>query len=211
MFAGCDRDDDVTPIDPAYQLFPAGFFSLGYQEQYILSGVATNSGSTFQGTHIELNEGNTMFDNQTAIRVRVQNEWTDENSIPFENGAFSFYSTESSNRKLLGTEDLFTQDVFILANPEVIPETAEIGDSGVIGIDTNASNETITQTWSLDTAPSGRAYLIFATEVRDATGAVTFIGNTTYEIEQNGNRVSMTILFDVKALDDPVNWTGTKI
>jgi len=76
---------------------------------------------------------------------------------------------------------------------------------------TDNSGNVTTLTWELQSASNGRAKLIWASEVKDALGNVTIEGNNAYEIESNGQRHSMTILFDVKIFADPVSWVGTKM
>ncbi len=206
-FSSCE--EEPTDEEVAYQLFPNGYFSTGFREEYNLTG-QSQSGATFTGTHLELTQSVTSFNGQQVVPVRTQNDWDDENSTHFINGTIAYYSQDASNRTFIGSKDIITNVDLLNNNLQNIPITAKIGESGMIGAFPDLVGNTLSQSWKLQQGSGEMAWLVWEAIVRDVNGAIISEGNTSYEIEPDGTRKSITILFDLKVLADPVNWTGTK-
>jgi len=213
FLSSCGSSDPQSPepTEVSFQLFPNGYFSTGFREEYNMTGTSPG-GLMLQGTHLELTQAATTFNGQQANPVRIQNDWTDTNtSQMFSNGSTEYYSTDAASKMLIGTQDLLTSTIGVPASMTVIPQTAKVGDSGTHATYTDNFGNTTTLTWTLQDAGNSQARLVWASETRDVNSVLLIEGNTSYVISENGTRQSMTILFDVKALADPVSWTGTKI
>ncbi|MGH1365950.1 MAG: hypothetical protein ACRBF0_20495 [Calditrichia bacterium] len=213
FLSSCGGSDPQSPepTEVSFQLFPNGYFSAGFREEYNITGTSP-SGLMLQGTHLQLTQTATSFNGQQANPVRIQNDWTDTNtSQMFSNGSTEYYSTATDNKTLLGSQDLFTMVIGIPVSAAVIPQTAKIGDSGTHASYTDNLGNTTTLTWTLQDAGNNQARLVWASETRDVNSVLLIEGNTSYVISENGTRQSMTILFDVKAFADPVSWVGAKI
>ena len=208
--SGCSSNESSDPEDTLYQLFPNGYFSEGFREEYGVSGTSP-SGLTLEGTHLELTAEEQSFNGEQVSVVRTQNDWVDnQTNQQFSNAALSFYSTVSADRKLVGSEDLITGVVSSSTSEERLPESASIGESGLVGSYTDTAGSSIMQTWRLEEANDGFAKIIWASQVRDDQGNLILEGETAYIIDRDGNRQSLELLFDVKQLNDPVSWVGVK-
>lgn len=206
---GDDDDDDNVSAEIEYQLFPDGYFSAGFREEYSMTGIST-SGVEFAGTHLQLTQSTTSFEGQQVNPVLSQSDWTDTNGGAFSIASLAYYSTDPNNRTLVGTEDFLTKVSSTTSNPENIPVTAQIGDSGQVGTFTDVFGSVTTQTWELESADDGLAKVTWASETRDVLGTLVVEGHTGFVINQDGVRQSLSLLFDIKAFADPVTWVGTK-
>ena len=213
LLLSCGGSDSQSPepTEVSFQLFPAGYFSQGFREEYSIVGTSPG-GLMLQGTHLELTQAATSFNGQQSNPVRIQNDWTDTNTNQmFSNGSTEYYSTDVDNKTLLGSQDLISSVIGIPTSAAVLPQTAKIGESATYATYMDGAGNVTTLTWALQDAGNNQASLIWASETRDVNSVLLIEGNTSYVINTSGARQSMTILFDVKALADPVSWVGTKI
>lgn len=213
LLTSCSGSDPQSPepTEVSFQLFPAGYFVQGFREEYSIVGTSPG-GLMLQGTHLELTQAATSFNGQQSNPVRIQNDWTDTNtSQMFSNGSTEYYSTVSDNRTLLGSQDLISSVIGVPTSAGAIPQAARIGESATYATYSDGAGNVTTLTWALQDAGNNQALLVWASETRDANSTILIEGNTSYVINTNGMRQSMTILFDVKALADPVSWVGTKL
>lgn len=208
---GDDDDDDNNDVSAEieYQLFPDGYFSAGFREEYSMTGINT-SGVEFEGTHFQLTQSTTSFEGQQVNPILSQSDWTDTNGGAFSVASLAYYSTDPNNRTLVGTEDILTKIVSTTSTTENIPITAQIRDSGQVGTFTDVFGSVTTQTWELQSADDGLANIVWASETRDVLGTLIVEGHTGYVINQDGVRQSLSLLFDIKIFADPVTWVGTK-
>jgi len=209
-FSGCDSNESDEAPEDSYQLFPSGYFSEGFREEYTLSGTSP-SGLMLEGTHLELTGEQQSFGGEEVSPIRIQNDWSDtQTSEQFSNASFSYYSTDAENRRLVGSEDIIAG---IISNSDAatrIPVSAGIGESGMVGSYLDTAGGAITLTWRLEEADGEFARLVWDSQVRDGQGNLAVEGYTAYIIDQNGARQSIELLFDVKLLNDPVTWVGVK-
>jgi len=153
-FSGCGGDSTnstTTPTDQkTYQLFPNGYFSTGFIEEYSITGT-DESGVVFaRGTHLELTQQTKTFNNQQVIPIRVQNDWTDVNSGA-EGATLVLSNYAISNEHLLiGEENLINGITSTGSNLEAIPSTAKVGDSGSMGSYADNIGNTTEITWRLE-------------------------------------------------------------
>ena len=213
---GCGEDSGDGNNNPAqsnektYQLFPAGYFSPGFREEYVITGTSP-AGLNLQGTHLELTQQTKTFNGRQVVPVLDQNDWVDTQSgDSFTTASLSNYSTDPANLNLIGTEDVLTAVITVFADPQGIPTTAKIGDSGTIATDTASDGNTVVKTWRLEADAGDFAKIYWQSTVSDNAGNIIADGNNAYVIDEMGNRQSMTILFDFKPFNDPVSWIGRK-
>ena len=214
VLPACSDKESTAPDDDnttEFRLFPAGYFSTGYREEYNMSGSSTN-GETHTGTFLVLTQSNETFNGTQAVSVLSQADWIDVST----NAAFSSvieekYTTNANDRRRLGSENVLTTVINTATGNDVIPQTAEIGDSGTIGVYSDAFGNTEAITWELESAGSNRAALTFNTNVNDVNNNLIFSNEITYEITANGNRQSLTQSFFNPLLNITTDWTGTKL
>ena len=206
--SSCDSNESNETLDALYQLFPDGYFSEGFREEYTLSGTSP-SGLLLEGTHLELTEEQRSFGGEQVSPIRIQNDWIDtQTNEQFSNASFSFYSIDPENRRLIGSEDIIAGIVSNSNAINRIPVSASIGESGVVGSYLDTTGGTITLAWRLEEASGEFARIVWDSEIRDGQGNVVVEGYTAYVIDRTGDRQSIELLFDVKLLNDPVTWMG---
>jgi hypothetical protein len=202
-------DDPTSSKNPSYQIFPDGYFSAGYREDYTLSGVS-DSGPTFTGSYTLVTQSPKQFNNEQVVPIQIFNEWFDQLNTRFSSFGNTNYSTDLNNLQIIGFEDLGINSSSILTDRSSIPKTAKINDSGILGTFQDNLGNIITYTWALEKADGNNASIVFASTARDPLGNLVIQGNTTWIINSSGQRQSLTILFDFIPFNDPVRWTGVK-
>ena len=210
VLSSCDANESDDIPNEMYRLFPNGYFSEGFREEYMLSGTSP-AGLRLEGTHLELTESERSFDGEQVSPIRIQNDWIDtQTNEQFSNASLSFYSTDSANRRLIGSEDIVVGIISNANTIDTIPVLASIGEAGMVGSYLDTIGGVITLTWRLEEADGEFARLVWTSEVRDGDGNLIVEGYTAYLINRDGDRQSLELLFDVKLLNDPVTWTGVK-
>ncbi len=204
--SGCDNGAEND--DNSFALYPPGYFTEGFRQEFVMTGSAP-SGLTTSGTHLLLTQASEVFNGQQTTAVRTQNDWTDSNGGSFSAGALDFYTTDAGSATLLGFRDLLSLIESTNTSPGTLPLSAEPGDSGSVGTFSDAGGNRATLTWELQDVSDSQARVVFSTTVRDALGAVVSEGEVAYVIDRDGRRSGVSILFDVKAFNDPVSWTGS--
>jgi hypothetical protein len=182
-----------TPTDAnlAFQIFPAGAFSSGYTETYQLSGSDT-VGGTYTATLSATTQPQTTFNGQPAIPVQSLVKITNNQTGAFVTGtSIGYYSTDSGSRMYLGFTDNTTNTTYTAVSLNVIPQSAKIGDSGVVGT-YSGGGETDQISWQLTNANNGLANLV-TNNTTTISGNLQWSGEHSYVIDQSGNRKSLTI------------------
>src|SRR3989344_963773 len=182
-----------TPTDTnlAFQLFPAGFFSSGYTETYQLSGSDT-VGGTYTATLSATTQSQTTFNGQPAIPVQSLVKITNTQTGAFVTGtSIGYHSTDSGSRMYLGFTDNTTNTTYTAVSLNVIPQSAKIGDSGVVGT-YSGGGETDQISWQLTNANSGLANLV-TNNTTTISGNLQWSEEHSYVIDQSGNRKSLTV------------------
>jgi uncharacterized repeat protein (TIGR03803 family) len=190
-----------TATNIAFSLFPSGYFTNGNTQTFNLTGSDT-VGDTFTGTlvtttqapsqHVGLPPTYTL-EPVTPVQGVLNLINTKANATINSTGT-DFYSTDVTNLMYFGWDDSTSH--FNPMSMSVIPQTAMIGASGVIGAYSgNGSDvgQTETYTWQLTNAYNGLANLTIANSTYDGS---TFVASEadTYLIDQQGNRQSVTIV-----------------
>ena len=216
-FSGCGGDDSTnsttTPTNQkTYQLFPNGYFSTGFREEYSITGT-DESGAVFaRGTRLELAQQTKTFDNQQVIPILVQHDWTDINlGAEVTTSVLSNYSTGNELR-LIGEENLLDGITSIGSNLSIIPSNAKVGDSGSIGSYVDNIGNTTEITWRLEAGTGDFAKVFIKSVIKDSAGTILFVGDGGYVIDESGNRQSITIFVDFRWLGGiKQNWDGVKL
>ncbi len=182
-----------TPTDTnlAFQSFPAGYFSSGYTETYQLNGSDT-SGGTYTATLSATTQAQTTFNGQPAIPVQSLAKITNTQTGAFVTGTSTeYFSTDSGSRMYLGYRDDTTNTTYTAVTLNVIPQSAKIGDFGIVGTYSGGS-ETDQITWQLTNANSGLANLV-VNNTTTISGNLDSSEEHSYVIDQSGNRKSLTV------------------
>lgn len=199
VLTGCvDSNNRFNPTDPdtIFNLFPSGYFEVGYSEAYELSGF-DNNGITQTGIFSVDAQSQTSFNSELAIPLLVTLE-----PGGFQTGLFptstkiEYFSTDSNDLRNLGfTNTLFGSTSFFAFSTSAIPVTAKIGDSGQIGTYIDIFGNENIRTWQLGDGGDGRARLVFVSTTRDNSGFRLSSSEEEYLIDQNGDRVSVRLRF----------------
>lgn len=203
--------DETAQTTQSFRLYPTDYFEPGYEATYELDGWDSN-GETYTGRSTVLTDYATNFEGTTAVPVRTQSRWYDASGAFFYFGNEAYYAKNPSNRRVVGAQDLSTGEYTDLVHNEVIPQVAEIGDTGVIADLRYESGLTTTYTsWKLESAPNGKAKLIIETEVYDFYQ--TFLWEDTYTlvIDHDGRRDSYSTKHTNALTNLTVYWQATKI
>ena len=139
-----------------------------------------------------------IFIVQPAIPVLTALQVTDANTGSFSTTTKTeFFSIDSNDLRDLGFSNLlFGFTPFFAFSSAAIPATAKIGDSGEIGtyID-DFGTQNIIKTWQLEDGGDGRARLVYFSTTQDFRGFRLSSIEQRYLIEQNGDRISMSLRF----------------
>jgi hypothetical protein len=178
-----------TDTNIAFQSFPPSHFSAGYKETYQLTGNDT-AGGTYTATISVTTLAQSTFNSQPAIPVQSLVNITNTSTGAFVTGTgTSYFSVDSASRMYLGFTDSdgITHTAVSL---NVIPQSAKIGDFGTVGTYTGASESTQI-IWQLTNANNGLANQVLS-ETTMISGNLEFSEETSYVIDQSGNRKSVT-------------------
>ena len=199
VLTGCvDSGDSFNPSDPdsIFTLFPSGFFDVGYNETYDLSGFDNNGISQVGFFSVEI-QSQTFFNGEPAIPVSIALQVAGaQTSLVSTTAKIEYFSIDANDLRDLGfTNTLFGFRPFFAISSAVIPATAKIGDSGEIGIYIDGFGNEIIKAWQLEDGGDGRALLVFFSTKRDNFGFRLSSIEERYLIEQNGDRVSVGLRF----------------
>ena len=196
IIQGCSSGggDSAPPTAPdtVFQLFQPGAFTVGFTETMNYTGTDT-AGGVWNGTISDQTQSESTFLDQPAIPILSQVKLTNTaNGEVISNIGTAYYSTSASDRRYLGYSDSFTSTVS--ATTTAIPETAKIGDFGVIGTYTDNAGSVDVQSWRLDDGGSGRAKIVQLSTEKDQSGTLELSTTTTTLIDTSGNTISRTLV-----------------
>ncbi len=195
-----------TDTNLPFSIFPSGFFTSGYTETYQLSGSDT-AGGTHIATVSRATQAQTTFNSQLAIPVLVLITITNTTTGAFISGTKTdFYSTGSTSRMLLGFTSSTT--TFLPVTINVIPQSATIGDFGVVG-SYIGGGETHQITWQLTNANNGLANLVVNSTITIA-GILDFSEEDTFVIDQQGNPSFLTIKVFLASIGVTITVSGNR-
>jgi hypothetical protein len=186
-------DGDINTVT-SFSLFPPTYFTT-YNETIELAG-SDNTGDEYILTVTEQTLDETTIPGEPAISIGTRTDL--ENTTTSQNISLtqtSYFSTSATDRRFLGTDEIRPVPA---EAPTVIPQTAIIGASGVIGRYGNNSGEVESSSWRLEDGPNGRANLIYQFDYTTSSGDPTGSETQTFLIDVSGNRFSVTVeFFDV--------------
>ena len=191
---GCSSDDAPPATDPAtvFQLFEAGSFTAGFTETSNFTGTDT-AGGVWSGTISEQTQSQSTFLGQPAIPILAQVQLTNSaNGAIISNIGTGYWSTSASDRRYLGYSDSSTATVS--ATTAAIPETAKIGDFGVVGTYTDNSGSVDVQSWRLDGGTSGQAKIVQLSTEKDQFGNLEVSSTSTAVIDTSGKTLSRILV-----------------
>ena len=182
--------DDFVPTDPntVFQTFPPGYFTTGYSDTVNYTGTDSR-GDVYTFTGSVQTQAQTTFLGEPAIPLLAQVQITNTSTGGFaSNTGTTYYSTSASDRRHLGYSD--SSETTVSATTFAIPQTATIGDFGVVGTYTNNAGEVDDQSVRLDDGGNGRAKLVILSTKRDQFGALLISSTSTTLIDTSGNPIS---------------------
>ena len=183
-------DDALPPTDPGtvFPLFNAGQFVAGYTDTITLTGSNTE-GDTFTGSFSVQTQPESTFLSMPAIPFLTELQLSNTKTGDFvATLGTSYYTTLATDRHYLGYSNLSV--TISSAVREAIPQSAKIGDFGVIGTYTDNAGNVDAQSWSLDDAGGGFANRVELSTVTDPSGKLNSSSVTTSKIDANGNLLS---------------------
>ncbi len=206
---GGGGDSAPPPTDPAteFQLFQSGAFTAGFTETINYTGTDT-AGGVWNGTISDLTQPESTFLGQPAIPILVQFQLTNTaNGAVISDIGTSYWSTSASDRHYLGSSSTSTTTVSAIT--AAIPETAKIGDFGVIGTYTDNAGSVDVQSWRLDDGSSGRAKIVQLSSESDQFGTLEVSSVTTTLIDTSGNTISRTIVIFFADINETLTLNGS--
>ncbi len=195
-----------TDTNLPFSIFSSGFFTSGHTETYQLSGSDT-AGGTHIATVSRATQAQTTFNSQPAIPVLVLITITNTTTGAFISATGTdFYSTGSTSRMLLGFTSSTT--TFLPVTINVIPQSATIGDFGVVG-SYIGGGETHQITWQLTNANNGLANLVVNSTITIA-GILDVSEEDTFVIDQQGNPSSLTVKIFLASIGVTITVSGNR-
>ncbi len=196
LIQGCSSggDDTPPPTDPStvFPLFDAGQFVAGYTDTITLTGTNT-VGDTFTGSFSVQTQPEDTFLGTPAIplltTLQLLNTTTGSGA---SNSGTSYYTTSATDRRYLGYSNLSV--TFTSTVTEAIPQSAKIGDFGVIGTYTDNALNVDAQSWSMEDAGGGFANRVELSTVTDQFGKLNSSSVSTTKIDANGNVLSYKLV-----------------
>ncbi|HHI92056.1 MAG TPA: hypothetical protein ENK04_00870 [Gammaproteobacteria bacterium] len=214
LISGCGGGGNSTPnlsvgglptdtsID--FKLFPDNYFT-NYDVSAALTG-ADNQGRTYTGNTTEKTLNETVFLGDPAIPVQTDMVFTISNGGFGAASLTSYYSVDAGDRRFLGSRNNNVETVSATTTP--IPETANIGDAGVIGTYIDNSNAETSLSWKLEDGFNGNAKLVLSNVTNDQSGVLDNTFTTTYLIKPDGSRLSVELKTFNANINTEVTLTG---
>lgn len=184
--------DSTTPTDPdtVFNSFPPEFFT-SYNKTFNFTG-SSNLGDTLTATFSQQTMSETVFLSTPAIPILTQQQVTNTKTGAIANAVGNaYYSTSASDRRYLGHDG---DTVTVSATTSPIPETAKIGDIGVIGTYTQNDGSVTTQSWRLDDGSNGRGELVLLFTHKDQFDNLEYNETQKYLIDTSGNVLTMSVV-----------------
>ena len=197
---GCSSgggDSAPPPTDPTteFSLFAPGAFTAGYTFSMNLSG-SDSAGGTYTGIMATQTQAQSTFLGQDAIPALLQLQLTNTTTGASINSTTTgYYSTLASDRHYLGSSDSTQTTVSALTT--AIPETAKIGQLGIIGTYTYNTGDVQEQSWRLDDGGNGLAKYVVQSTFKDQFGSLLQTTTTTATIDSTGvSHGGQIVIFD---------------
>lgn len=181
-----------TPTDTNidFPTFPQNYFS-SYNKTMTLNGSDT-TGDRHTLVVSEQTVSQTTFLSTSAIPIQQQLQATNNSTGGISNGIGNMYFTISaSDRHFIGDDG---DSVTVSSTTTAIPQTARIGDFGVVGEYIDNAGDKKTVSWRVDDGFNGKAKLVLLFDLEDQYGNFYASETQTFLIDQTGNRLSMDVV-----------------
>ena len=181
-----------TPTDTSidFATFPQNYFS-SYNKTMTLTGSDT-TGDRYTLVVSEQTLPQTTFLSTSAIPIQQQLQITNNSTGGVTNDIGNIYYTISaSDRHYIGDDG---DSVTVSSTTTAIPQTARIGDFGVVGEYIDNAGDKDTVSWRLDDGFNGNAKFVILINSEDQYGSFTGSETQTYLIDQTGNRLSLDVI-----------------
>lgn len=194
ILLGCGggSGSNFEPTDPntVFNLFPPSYFT-SYSSSYNFTGSDT-AGGRFTGTFSAQTLSPTTFLGEAAIPILGLLELINTvTNAQVSSTATVYFSDTPNDRRYLGSSSSLTTTVSATTYP--IPETALIGDFGLIGTYTDNAGDTTEESWRLDDGGSGTAIFVKLSTTTDQYNDLVTSTTTRDKIATNGSVISESL------------------
>ena len=188
LMAGCggSGDDSTTPSEPiTYHLYDDGQFDPGYQLSFSLTG-SDSTGGSWTGTVLIETKSQVQVSGQTVVPMETYVSLTETSSSYTADGIGTTYTNPNTLITVLMEVNGVT---YTPTDTSVMPELAEIGDSGALPAFSGSDGSTITGTWRLEDAGGGLADLVQQTfqQASPPGGPLDYNTTVRIRIDETGN------------------------
>lgn len=190
---GTNSTDTYYEPVPDYKLFPVGYFTPGYHQDYHLTGYDT-LGRNYTGNYHVVSNTSTYFDGEYNIPVTFTTSLTSDFGSSETKSITQFYSNQNYRLYQNGSENLITGEVSFAEHLDQIPAFAYIGDSGRVGSYIMSSGKSVIKNWQINDAGFGAAKLVFISSTYDVYDHLETLYEKTLEINQYGDIYSLKIV-----------------
>jgi len=187
--------DSATPTDPAtvFQLFPSGYFTAGYTETTSYTGSDT-LGGTYTAIFSIQTQPQSTFLGVPAIPILGQLQMTNTSTGAFASViSTSYYTPLATDRHYLGYSNS-AGTTTVSSTTTAIPETAKIGNFGVIGTYTDNAGDVDVQSWRIDDGGNGNADVVQLSTETDQFGSPITSSTSISKTDVNGNTLSYKLI-----------------
>lgn len=211
LITGCSSGggDSSTATDPntEFQIFPSGYFTAGYTDTINYTGTGTD-GSSYTAFISEQTQTQSTFLGQSAIPILEQLQVTNTSTGATASGiSTEYYSTDPNDRHYLGESSATSTTVTAVTS--AIPQTAKIGDIGIVGTYTDNAGDVTERSWRLDDGFNGKAKRVVLTTEKDQFGTITTTITETNLIDTSGNVISSNVVISYLDLGVTLTLNGS--
>jgi len=201
--------DQSTSPTLTFQVFSSSYFSPGRSDSYSLNG-SDSEGIEYSATISAQTKDETVFEGFDSVPIEDLLVFTENSTgATFTENSTTYYST-TSPRELLGVVSNVASTTFVPVSTAVFPTSAKVGDFGVIGTLIDNDGNTSVESWRLkSTSSTDRAEFVLTTVQKDFLGNVISTGDTTFEIDENGERYRVTIKLTDFEIGSTLNLSGS--
>ena len=169
-----------------------GTAAAGSKMSFMMSGT-DNTGQVWEGNITFVSDGETTFESEDVTK-----------SITTFSRTKPMVRTVTSADYYLKSSGTFYKEVDSLGNIYVpgkqnpaFPDSANIGDSGILGDDVCSDGTSATKTWQLEADSNGNSKFIAFRINRDASNVETYMTKATLYLDSSGNpyKYSITITY----------------
>lgn len=196
------------------EVFPDGFFSAGYTENYAVTGI-DDKGTEYAGTFKLTTGDEEVFNGIDAVPVISELSYAaviNGMTVTPITIVLTEYFSVSLPRQYLGSINAYTALILTAQGPvNYIPETVVPDSSGIMAssVGSDSSQEDID--WFIQDNAGDSYILSFVLNHTDGAGGLINREVHTYTINETGDRLSWSLTAQVSSLSNTLRFSGTRI